>query len=359
VALLNLPWLASAALTAAGGTSDPDGVAAFAARGENWSGPLGALAGTGGIWNAQTTPDSRGSALVPVVTLVLLVLAVLGFGDLRRRWDPGAGVRLAILAAGGFVVAMLGTLPLTAEALAWAVSAIPGVGLLRDGQKFLYVYALLLAVCTALGVERLAARVAEPRARLVLVAAGLLPIALVPDFAFGGAGALRPVSYPADWDRVAAQIAGAPGEVLTLPFSEYRNYSWNRGRTVFDPAPRYLPAAVLADDTLVVGNLVLEGEDPRAARVRDLLAAGEPVSQVGTRWVLVQHEAGASVPTGALDGLRLVHDGQFLDLYTNPTATADQTRQSGRRWVIGAVDLMAVALVIAAIWQLRRSPTAW
>jgi len=359
VAVLNLPWVVAAALTEAGGTSDPDGVAAFAARGENWSGPLGALVGTGGIWNAQTTPNSRASALVPLVTLVVLVLAGIGFGELRRRWSPGMAARLGCLAAGGFVVALLGIVPLTADALAWAVSQIPGAGLLRDGQKFLSVYALLVTVCMALGVERFASRLAEPRARLVLVAGALLPLALMPDLAFGGVGALRPVSYPADWDRVAAQVEAAPGEVLTLPFSEYRNYVWNGGRTVFDPASRYLPAPVLADDTLVVGDLVLEGEDSRAAQVRELLAAGDPVARVGTRWVLVQHGAGGSVPAGSLDGLRLVHDGEYLDLYTNPAGRADQTPQSARRWAIGAVGLMAVVLLIAAIWQLRRWPTAW
>ncbi len=359
VAVLNLPWVIAAAMTAAGGTSDPDGVAAFAARGENWSGPFGALAGSGGIWNADTTPDSRASALVPLVTLVVLALAALGFGELRRRWPPGAAVRFGWVAAGGFAIALLGIIPPTADAVSWAVAEVPGAGLLRDGHKFLSVYALLITACMALGVERLAARWAEPRAKVVLVAAALLPVALMPDLAFGAAGALRSVSYPADWDRVAGLIEAAPGEVLSLPFSEYRTYDWNGGRTVFDPASRYLPARVLADDTLVVGDLVLEGEDPRAAQVRELVAADAPVARMGTPWVLVQHRAGGSVSEVSLKGLQLVHDGEYLDLYSNPTVGADQSRQSVRRWVIGAVDLLAVALLMTAIWHLRRSPTAW
>ena len=71
------------------GSSDPAGVAAFAARSENWAGPLVALAGTGGIWSAQATPASRAAPLVPVATLVLLVLAGVGAGLLRRRLPPG------------------------------------------------------------------------------------------------------------------------------------------------------------------------------------------------------------------------------------------------------------------------------
>ncbi|MEV6493412.1 hypothetical protein AB0M20_33045, partial [Actinoplanes sp. NPDC051633] len=52
VAALNVPWLAAALTTTAGGRSDSNGVAAFAARAENWAGSWTALAGTGGIWNA-------------------------------------------------------------------------------------------------------------------------------------------------------------------------------------------------------------------------------------------------------------------------------------------------------------------
>ena len=62
---LNVPWLAAAALTSAGGRSDPAGVAAFAARGENWSGPFGALAGTGGIWTRSPPLEAVGQFLYP------------------------------------------------------------------------------------------------------------------------------------------------------------------------------------------------------------------------------------------------------------------------------------------------------
>ena len=359
VAVLELPWLVAAATTVASGRSDPAGVAAFAARGENWSGPIGALAGTGGIWNAQTTPASRGSALVPIVTLVLIALAGYGFVELRRRWPAGAAMRLAVLAGIGFLLALLGVLPGTTELLAWAVGRIPGAGLLRDGQKCLGPYALLLTTCAALGVERLAAKLAEPRARLVLVAAAVLPVAVLPDLAFGGAGRLRPVHYPADWDRVATQVAADPGEVLSLPFSEYLAYRWNGGRTVIDPAPRYLAADVLTDDTLRVGGVPIRGENPRAAEVRGLLAAGAPVSGTGVRWVLVQHEAGGTVPDSALSGLQRVYSGRYLDLYANPAAAPGRPPRPIWRLILLGIDLAVAGLVIAAILRLRQSPTRW
>ena len=357
VTVLQLPWIVAAATTEASGRTDPAGVAAFAARGENWSGPVGALAGTGGIWNALTTPASRGSALVPVLTIGLIALAVLGFRVLRERWPAGDATRLALLAGIGFAIALLGVVPGLSDGLAWVVGRVPGAGVLRDGHKFLAPYALLLVVCAALGVERLAARLAEPRARLVLLAAALLPVAVMPDLAWGGAGALRPVRYPADWDRVAAHVAAEPGEVLSLPFHEYLAYGWNRGRVVIDPAPRYLDADVLADDTLRVGEVALRGENPRAARVRELLAAGQPVSGTGVRWVLVQRQAGGAVPEGALAGLQLVYSGQFLDLYANPAVTRGLPPNKTRGSTVLSVDLAVLALVIAAVWRLRRRPT--
>ncbi len=358
LAALNLPWVLAAMLTTASGRSDPDGVAAFAARGENWSGALGALAGTGGIWNAQTTPASRASILVPVVTVVLIGLAGYGFAVLRRRWPHGTAVRLAAVAAGGMVIALLGTLPFTADALAWAVRVIPGAGLLRDGQKFLAPYALLLILCAALGAERLAERLAAPRARLLLVAMVVLPVAAMPDLALGGSGALRPVDYPADWDRVAATLRASPGPVLVLPFGAYRGFAWNNGRTVIDPATRYFPGDVLVDDTLIVGNLTVDGEDSRARHVRGLVADGASVAQTGVRWVVVEHNAGPTVPGPALVGLRLVQTGPDLDLYDNP-----QWRPAGApswdRWLLVACIGAAIGLLLVAIVRLLRAPTPW
>jgi len=83
VLVLSLPWIVAGLLHPAGGDSDPAGVAAFAARAEGWGGPLLALLGTGGIWNAGAVPASRGSVLLPVATLNLLVTAagVLYFGS--------------------------------------------------------------------------------------------------------------------------------------------------------------------------------------------------------------------------------------------------------------------------------------
>jgi hypothetical protein len=357
---LNAPWLAAAALTTAGGRTDPAGVAAFAIRGENWSGPLGAVLGTGGVWNAQTMPASRASALVPLVTAALVALAVLGFAPVRRRWPASTAVRLGVVALVGLLIALAGAIPLTADGLRWLVANVPGTGLLRDGQKFLMPYALLLALCAAAGAERLADRLAEGRARAVLVAAALLPIAALPDLAFGGAGRLQPVRYPGDWDAVARAVAASPGETVSVPFRLYRRYEWNADRTVIDPAPRYLPAEVLVDDTLQVGPIVVAGEGPRAAMIRRLLAEERPLARAGVPWVLVQHNSREIVPSAVLEGLVPVYEGPYLALYRNPSApVGPRPFAAGPARVILIIHLLAVVLIAAALVYLPRRRTAW
>ncbi|GAA3345135.1 hypothetical protein GCM10020358_51060 [Amorphoplanes nipponensis] len=310
LALLNLPWVLAGLLSGADARSDPAGVAAFAARGTDWTGPLGALAGTGGIWNARATLPSRESPLAALGTLLVLALAGYGWRLLRER-RPELAPRLAVLAAVGFLLAAVAVLPGGDDALRWLVAQVPGAGVLRDGHKFLMPYALLLALGAALGAERLGRRP-------VLVGALLLPVVLMPDLAGGAVGRLRPVSYPADFAVVAERIAAAPGPVVSLPFAAYRTYPWNAGRTVLDPLPRYVDADVLVDDRLIVGDRVVRGEDRRAEAVRQALAAGRPLAALGVRWVVVQRVAGsAQLPAGALTGLRLVHAGADLQLYEN------------------------------------------
>ncbi|HEX5597639.1 MAG TPA: hypothetical protein VFX61_16715 [Micromonosporaceae bacterium] len=361
VVALNTPWMFAAWFSAAGGSSDPAGVAAFAARAENWSGPLGALAGTGGIWSAQATPASRSAAVIPLVTLGALALGGVGFSRLRDRLPRGTAARLTLLAGGCLVLSSLGVLPGVEAGLRWLVESVPGAGLLRDGQKFLAPYALVLVMCGALGVERLVTRWPTVAASL-LVGAALLPIAVMPDLACGGAGRLRPVSYPADWDQVAARVAGDPGEVLSLPLSAYRAYSWNSGQVVLDPLPRYLAADVLADDTLYVGDVLVNGENPRFREVRRLLSEGRPVTATGVRWVVVQHHTLGELDPSWLAGLRMVHEGPSLTLYLNPTVPADSGPPSFgfERWVMAVMlSFYVLGFIFAAIWVLRRPATAW
>jgi hypothetical protein len=225
-------------------------------------------------------------------------------------------------------------------------------------------YALVVALGFALGAERLADRLArrfEPAAgRVLLAAAVLFPVVLLPDLAFGGAGALRPVRYPADWNAVAARVGAAPGEVLSLPFEGYQRYAWARGAVLRDPAPRYLDAPVLMNDALRVGTVTVDGESPRVARAREHLAAGRPAAELGVRWVLLRRESTGDPPAGVLAGLRLVHDGPHLRLWENPSAAAAGAPDpAGRVPALVAHLLAATIMIFAAVALLRTRQRPW
>ncbi|MFF5215019.1 hypothetical protein [Micromonospora sp. NPDC000442] len=351
--LLNAPWLVAGFVSTGTGRSDPAGVAVFAARSENWAGPLVALAGTGGIWNGQATPASRSGWLIPLATLLVLAVAGYGVPVLWRRWSRPVVGRLGLLAVAAWLGAALGALPGGAGLLGWLVTAVPGAGLLRDGQKLLVPYVLLLAVVGALGAERLAGRLAArfdlATGRVLVAGAALLPLAVLPDLAVGAAGRLWPVAWPADWETVARLVDERPGEVVSLPFQEYQSYAWNGGRVVIDPAPRYLGVPVLIDDTLRVDDTAVAGEDPRAARLRELLAAGEPVAAAGPRWVLVQRAAGPTPNPATLAGLRQVYGGDELTLYENP-AWRPAARPS-HPGPVGLAHLLAGTVVLALVFS--------
>jgi hypothetical protein len=336
--VLNSPWIIATLASRATSRSDPAGVAAFAPRGAM------ELLATGGIWNAETTPASRTSFVIPILTVLFVALAIWGYR--RLRFPAG----LTIVALAGLALAIVSTLHIGQTALAWLVTHVPGAGILRDAQKFVLSYALLLALCVALGAQRLVERLPAEPARVVLAGVMLLPIFAMPDLAWGGAGALRPVRYPPDWPAVAAIVGDSPGEVLSLPLSEYRHYPWNHGRTVIDVAPRYLPAPVLTDDTLVVGDVTVAGENPRLAGVRAWLHDGAELP-AEIAWVLVQGDPPATPPAGLVP----VYSGRYLALYHNPGAVPS-TPDGDRRLPVLLAELAALALMILAAMTMAVRP---
>jgi hypothetical protein len=371
--VLNAPWWLPALLHG-GGTSDPAAVDAFAARSEGPGGVVVTVLGLGGVWNGEVVPASRSGPLVPLIAMLLVVGAGFGARGLCAAWGRAPMLALGGLAAAGVVIAVAAGLPGPDAALRWLVAYVPGAGLLRDGQKWAAWWALFAAVGGALAVQAavtaLRARLREPAAGVaVLAGAVLLPVLLLPDLAWGGLGRLTPVQYPRDWYTVREALAAdhRPGDVLVLPFQPFRRFGWNDGRTQLDPAPRFLPRPTVVDDTLVVGDRPLRGEDPRAAAVRAVLAAGphtgsggavRALADLGVGWILVAHGTPGEVDPALLAGLPVVSGGPWLTLYRLPGEIADRpgaaqprAGPAGRVAVV-LVDITVLLLVLVAL--LRR-----
>lgn len=354
--LVQLPWLVPALTSPAGTTSDPRGVAAFAARSERPGGALASLLGLGGIWSSDVTPLSRAGLLGYLGTAAVLAALAFGLPQLRAGLGGGLQRRLVGLGLAGLLLAAAGSLPGLAAALRWAVRELPGAGLLRDGQKWLMPFVLLAVLSAGAAVQRLVSRLAG---RLpgwpVLLAALALPLVLLPDAPATLSAPLSPVRYPAGWQQAADRVRGSRDAVLVLPFGSYRSYPWAPGRTVLDPAPRWLPAETVVSDRLAVSGALLAGEDPAAARVAALLQARPGPAELaaglagqGIGWVLREADTpGPALPD--LGGLRPVLTGGAVELYRVPGLVARPAPQDARRWAVLAAELTVAAAVLAAL----------
>jgi len=309
----NLPWVVSGVLHTASATTDALGAEAFSLQGEGRvPGPLAALS-LGGIWNSEVVPASRTGLLGWVTLAVLLVAVVTGLA--ARHWAADRR-EVAALTCCWVVGWGLAVTTWAAPGAVGAVAAhVPGGGLLRDGSRLLVLCVPLTVLTVSAGIGAVHDGVArrlpgQPGATVVLaglgVAAVLTPVALLPDAAWGAAGALRAVDYPTVW-RDAREVESADhdrhgGDVLVLPASSYRRPPWNHGATVLDPLGRYLTPDYVASDVLVVGGVALAGEDPRAAAAVRVLARPDPeqraagLRELGISTLAIEDDAPGVVP---------------------------------------------------------------
>lgn len=321
---VNAPWWLAAVRSASSTVSDPLGLVVFGARGEGFGGVLLSVLAGAGVWNTQATLPSRTTVLAAFAVLVLILLAAMGWTHWRRQARPEAVVLTALGLCGLGWAWVSGV----AEGQSWAqyvVSDLPGGGLLRDGQKWTVWWVLLVAVCAPHAVSRVPA-VMGASVRVVLAAAiAVLPLAMLPDLAGGGFGRLRTTTYPSDWDSLRQELAVSPlpGDVVSLPWTPFRRYPWNRSQVVLDPLPRYLTRTVVFNDALPVkadGELVeVGGDDPRAAAIGVAIADGRPLpaelAALGIGWIVVQQDQPHVGPSVDLTGAKRVWSAEQLELW--------------------------------------------
>jgi hypothetical protein len=344
--LLTLPWSLPSLLRPDGLVADPEGVRAFAARADIMLGSLGSLLSGGGIWNAFAAPPGRSGLLTGGLTLLWLGVVLVGLlllGCVSPPWFPGLGVA----AAGGLLLAVVGTVAPGQALFRLAESWIGGFALLRDGQKFVAPWTLLAAL--ALGQAVQAAQLTTmARTRLIPYLLLLLPLVLVPSLAWGASGRIAAVSYPGGWTEAAQAVQAAPGPVLLLPWQSYRAFSWNADRPSLDPAARWFSSRVVGSDALVVDGRVVRGEDPVAARLESL--ADHPAdlvtraSRLGVRWVLIERDTPGmwTLP----EGHSVVDTPQLTLVQITPTAPFRDGSPPG--WVVLCGWVLAGATAIGA-----------
>ena len=313
-----LPWLTAAAL---GLSSSADGiwtptpnVAAFAARAEPGLGTLGSLASLGGMWNNEAVPPSRATLFAVVSAGVLLVVVAIGLPTLLRRRATRPLVLLA--AASVLIAAALATGPGLAVLHA-VVEAMPGLGVLRDGQKWVALAMPGYALAGA-GTVLALRRWSRPAVTALVCCAALL--LCLPDLAWGVGGKVESVHYPTDWATVASLINRDPEPVAVLPADTMRRFAWSGPAPVLDPLPRWVRANVLITGDLIISGVTVPGEGNRAHEVqRLLLAGGDPsaVRRAGVGWLVLEKGSPGDMGSAArtLEHLPVAYRGRDLTLY--------------------------------------------
>ena len=338
--LAALPWLSASVIGSGLGDSQTAGLAPFAARAEPGLGTLGSLAGLGGIWNAEAVPHSRTTLFALVATAMLLAVVACGIPALLGR--PGAEPLLVLAALSVLLVAAMATGPGIAVLRA-LVEAVPGLAVLRDGQKWVALAMPGYALAGAGAVLTLR-RWMGTGISAVLCAAAV--IAVLPDLAWGVGGEIAPVHYPQGWATVAARINADPRDVAALPPETMRRFDWAGPVPVLDPLPRWVRADVLSTGDLVVSGRTVAGEGTRAREVQRLLSSGadaEALAAAGVGWVVTE-TGSAAKPLGQL---AVDYSDADLTLYSVGGADSGAPRRK-RNMVIAAHLIWAGMLVIAA-----------
>jgi hypothetical protein len=354
-AALNAPWILSGLRDVAQARTDPAAVGLFDLQAEGSFGHLGSALTLGGIWNTEVVPTSRTLGVSLVLTVVIGLVVLAGLAQVARD-DRRLLVLLGASGGIGLVVALAGWL--TPELVGRVVEEVPAGGLVRDGTRWLALLVPLEAVAFGAGAGALLRRMGHGARGPVPVAvlAVVLPLAVLPDAAWGVSGRLESVTYPASWSSARDAIVASPirGDIVVLPFSAYRRPSWNDGTTVLDPAGRYFNRTTVTNDELPVSGRVIEGEDRRAAAVGRVLAGDDVLGGLARRGigvVVVETDApGARAALRAVDGAdELDVAGNGIRVFTIDGARPSTVDAGDRRTMLLAWAAAAVTVLIAVL----------
>jgi hypothetical protein len=350
--LVALPWLTAATVADSLSSTQAEGASAFAARAEPGLGTLASLASLGGIWNADAVPASRTTLFAVVAAVVLLGVVVLGLPTMVRR---PAAVPLLILAAVAVVVpAVMATGPGVAAVEA-TIRTLPGLGVVRDAQKWVALAVPAYSLAGAAAVVTLRHRI--PAAATALICCAAL-VATLPDLFWGVGGKLAAVDYPPAWTAVSALINDDPRPVAVLPVGSMRRFAWSGDAPVLDPLPRWVRADVLTTGDLTIAGRTVPGEGDHARDVQRLLLTGadrDKLAAAGVGWVVVESQWPTRYSLPVLP-LPVAYHDEDLTLYRvggDHSAAAGRGIELAAHWVW--LGLMILGGLLALGLGLRRA----
>lgn len=343
--LAALPWLTAATVAGSLSSTQAEGVSAFAARAEPGLGTLASLASLGGIWNAEAVPASRTTLFAVAAATVLLAVVAVGLPTLVRR--PVAVPLLILAAVAVAVPAAMATGPGMAAVEA-TIRTLPGLGVVRDAQKWVALAVPAYSLAGAAAVVTLRHRI--PAAATALVCCAAI-FATLPELAWGVGSKLATVDYPPAWSAVSALINDDPRPVAVLPADPIRRFAWAGDAPVLDPLPRWVRADVLTTGDLTIAGRTVPGEGNRARDVQRLLQSGadrDRLAAAGVGWVVVESDSTTGYSPPALP-LPVAYHDEDLTLYR---VGGDHPAATGRGIVLAAHWVWLALLMLGGLLAL-------
>ena len=357
---VNAPWIVAGLLHGSAARSDEVAIGFFDVQPEAHLGRLGAALSLGGVWNVDVVPASRTLWLAAVFAVAIWVVIGLGLVTMWRTRQPLL-IPLALIGAVGLLLALSGWL--ATDLVAALAKTVPGAGIIRDGTRYLLLLAPLEAVAFGMGAAAISARFAAVQRRqwrqFAAVLLIILPMAAMPDLAWGLAGKLKPVDYPTSWysAREGISYLRETGDIVVLPYTSYRQPDWNNDRPVLDPAGRFFDRLTVVNDELLVSGKPIAGEDRRAARIGEALRSRDVESALaseGIGIVVLETDAGdpglSDKQFAQFEEVQLDASGMRLFTIGDPSITEISARERGVMifaWVLAGLTL--VGAVIGAL----------
>ena len=235
------------------------------------------------------------------------------------------------------------------------IRTLPGLGVIRDAQKWVALAVPAYSLAGAAAVITLRHRI--PAAATALICCAAI-VATLPDLALGVGGKLTTVHYSPAWSAVSAMINSDPRPVAVLPVDSIRRFDWAGDAPVLDPLPRWVRADVLTTGDLTIAGHTVPGEGDRARDVQRLLLDGanrNRLAAAGVGWVVVESDWTTGYSPPALPLPVAYHDAD-LTLYR---VGGDHPAAPGRGIVLAAhwvwLGLMLLGGLFGLGLELRRA----
>jgi hypothetical protein len=219
-------------------------------------------------------------------------------------------------------------------------------------------YVVLVVASAGVAASRAEAAVRRRDAdlgRLVAGALALVPVVLMPDAAGRTWDAVQPVRFPEELAEAVAVLddADGSGDVVTLPWASYRQFSWGNPVSAADPLPRWTRRSTVVSDTLTIAGGEVAGEDPRAREVGAVVAdpsapMADRLAGLGVGWALVYRDQAGAEDVNTT-GMTLVIEGPDVALWAIP----DVDLEAGPGTVSGPGEgAIRVVVAVDAAWAL-------